>query len=166
MSLRFLLAGLVLTATCVPAEAATVARRNLSHGVANCQAALPAFDGNIRKRPKGIGNEGTSAAFVTCDFEHLPDLYDAITSVQIFVRNNGGASATFDCTLVQGFGGGSFGANIVKSMNVSAGSGGNLTWTASDNGGANMTLPSASCKLAPGMEIYGTMLTFIEEIGT
>lgn len=166
MSFRFLLAGLVLTAICTPAEAATTNRQLLSHGVANCQAALPVFDGNIRKRPKGIGNEGTSTAFVTCDFEHLPNAYGVITSVGILVRNNGGASATFTCTLVQGFGSASYGANIVKSANVSAGSQASLFWFASDNGDVNLTLPSVSCSLAPGMEIHGTMLTFTEEIGT
>ncbi|HST45355.1 MAG TPA: hypothetical protein VLK29_09045, partial [Luteimonas sp.] len=31
-----------------------------------CQAALPAYDGLIRKRPVAIRNEGDAAAFVSC----------------------------------------------------------------------------------------------------
>lgn len=165
MSFRILLAGLALSVVCAPAESATIYRTHLSHGVANCQPALPAFDGNIRKRPKGIGNEGTSAAFVTCDFEHLPNALNSVSWAIVYARNNGAASAEFTCTLVQAFGATSYGANVVKTATIAAGGSGDIGFGASDNGGDALTLPAISCKLSPGVEIYGTALAFFEEIG-
>ena len=68
------LAVALTAATLSPnAQAVTVNRDYLSHGTANCQSALPVFDGNIRKRPAAVANEGTATAFVTCDSESIND---------------------------------------------------------------------------------------------
>lgn len=48
------------------ASAATALREKVSNATGVCQAALPAFDGLVRKRPLAVQNESTGHAFVTC----------------------------------------------------------------------------------------------------
>ncbi len=50
------------------AQAVTQNRRFQANATSYCQAALPAFEGAIRKRPLAVQNEGTTNAFVTCSF--------------------------------------------------------------------------------------------------
>lgn len=47
-------------------EAAPIERTLYVNASAHCQAALPVFDGLIRKRPLAVVNEGQAGAFVTC----------------------------------------------------------------------------------------------------
>ena len=60
---------LVAVATLLAAAEAHSVDRELAfqqNGAGACQAALPAYEGLIRKRPMAIQNEGVSTAFVTC----------------------------------------------------------------------------------------------------
>ncbi len=44
-----------------------------ANATAFCQTALPVFDGNVRKRPLAVTNEGTSNAFISCSIPKGPD---------------------------------------------------------------------------------------------
>ncbi|HST43965.1 MAG TPA: hypothetical protein VLK29_01945 [Luteimonas sp.] len=161
-----MLVTLALSAWATPARALDVDRSYLSHGTANCQAALPVFDGNIRKRPKAIANEGTSAAFITCDFENGPNGLRKISGVAIYLKNRSAATAVVNCTLVQGFGDTQYEANVTKSQELAADGEGALVWTSDDYAGNRLTVPSTSCSLPPGVEIFGTQLEFPEYVGS
>lgn len=159
-------AAVLLVAGAPTARAVDVTRDYLSHGVANCQAALPVFDGTIRKRPKALANEGTTTAFITCDFENLANPLNRITSVAIFVKNRGTGQATVDCTLVQGFGDNVSGSNLTKSAALAPNGTFSLVWAAADYAGDNLDVPATSCALPPGTEIYGTQLKYLEDVGS
>lgn len=79
--------------------------RFISSGpVDRCQAALPVFDGKIRKRPLAVVNEGTSNAFVTCSFTTvgLP-FVSPTTFIEYYVSYDGPLpEADITCTLVAG----------------------------------------------------------------
>src|SRR5690606_26295860 len=65
-----------------------------------CKSALPVLDGNIRSRPLGVRNEGTSHAFVSCS---LPAEHGSrISLAGIFVTNSGSETVTVNCTMVNG----------------------------------------------------------------
>ena len=73
------------------------------HGTANCQSALPVFDGNIRKRPMALANEGAGNAFVTCDSESISNFATGFSAVAIgFYNRAGAADVEVSCTLVNG----------------------------------------------------------------
>jgi hypothetical protein len=75
--------------------------------VTACQSALPVFDGNIRKRPLAVANEGTSNAFVTCSFTTVgPELANLVESYKLFVSNAGTGTVDINCTGVGGVQGG------------------------------------------------------------
>ena len=152
----------------LPTDAAAnaVLRDVISHGTANCQSALPVFDGNIRKRPKALANEGSSAAFVTCDFESTPNAMSQVAVVRVFFINRSAAARTISCTAVFGVGDTVLVPSNTKSITAAAGEAVELEWDANnDNGGAFYSAPALSCNLAPGVEISVVNLSYLEEIG-
>lgn len=147
------------------ASAATVLRSHVSHGTANCQAALPVFDGNIRKRPMALANEGTGNAFVTCDSESISNSATGFSGVAMgFYNRDGVADVEVSCTLVNGvlFGEGYF----PKTVAVAAGGVNLVQWTAADNNGNNFAAPALSCNLPAGVDIGLVQFEYPEEIGT
>jgi hypothetical protein len=158
-----LAAGLVMSGQ---ASAVTVSRDYASHGTANCQASLPVFDGNLRKRPMGVANEGTTTAFITCDSENIDNLQAGNTQVGVFFRNRAGtAGITVSCTLVNGF----FTASKFLPKTSSALAVGGITgitWTAAgDNGGTNFTGAAVSCGLPPGVDLSAVEYVYPEDVG-
>lgn len=148
------------------ASAAPVNRDYLSHGTASCQSALPVFDGNIRKRPLALGNEGASTAFVTCDTDSINNGATGHSQVAIFLGNRAGAvDVQVNCTLVDG----AFVASgfFPKTSNeMGAGGSGLIVWTAADdNGGNNFIAPAISCGLPAGVDIQLVQFIYPEEIG-
>ena len=101
------------------ATAATIVEDELLLPAMACQAALPVFDGQIRKRPLAIQNEGTSNAFITCALRGRFGGTSATTGTSAFVTvgliNNTGSSRTATCTLVDGRNGLIDPINFVKS---------------------------------------------------
>lgn len=148
------------------ARADEVVRDYISHGPANCQGALPQYDAMLRKRPKAVANVGESAAYVTCDFEQIPNPLRRVTSVGMYFLVSEGTSAV-SCTLVQGVGRNDFAPALTKTApEAGPGETAILSWSATiDFGGTNMTGPAVSCRLPAGMEIMATQITFLEEIG-
>lgn len=147
------------------ASAVTVNRAQISHGTANCQSALPVFDGNIRKRPMAVANEGTSTAYVTCDSEQIPDSGPGFTGVGVyFVNRRGADGVSVSCTLADG----AFVASAFfpKTTTIAAGASGYITWNyTADNAGAYFRAPATSCALPPGVDIALTQWVFPEDVG-
>ena len=147
-------------------SAATVTRDHLTHGPANCQAALPVFDGNIRKRPMGIGNEGSGSAFITCGIDDISNSGPGFTTIAVYLRNRAAAAnVTVNCTLANGI----F-ANpqlLPKtSTPIAAGSVAAIAWTAAgDNEDTPFGAPGLSCNLPPGIDISAVQTIRQEEIG-
>lgn len=146
------------------ASAATIARDRFTHGVASCQAALPVFDGNIRKRPLGISNEGSTTAFITCGTDDMTVNVAAFSFVQVSVTNRGSGPVTVNCSLVDGLYAG--GLTIPKSMTVGAGASEPISWTGADNSDSFYAYPAVSCALPPGTELSYVRFNYNEEIGT
>lgn len=151
------------------ADAANASRDKLSHGSANCQSALPAFDVNLRKRPQGIRNLGPGSSFITCDSESIdnaPPL--GATRVGIYFTNVSGANGvSVDCTLVNGFFAGNTFTFLPKtSTAMGVGDIGSVSWTPVDNGGTSYSAAAVSCLLPPGVEISVVQYVYPEDIGS
>ncbi len=155
--IAWLLAGVALAGQgfSTPARAVTVDRGVTTNAVTFCQAALPAYEGLIRKRPLAVQNEGTATAFVTCGF--VNDIYSSGTR-RVFANflNNDLAAQQVTCTLVTGVAGFT-NAYITKSITIPANTPGgqSLSWdNVVDNGGAYFSRWVAlSCSLPVGTGI-------------
>lgn len=99
-------AMLALCAAAVPLAAnAEQQPRVINSGPVNhCQAALPVFDGKIRKRPLAVVNEGDGNAFVTCSLTTVgPRPISTSNFIEYYVSYNGPLEqADITCTLVGG----------------------------------------------------------------
>ena len=133
-----------------------------------CQPALPAFDGNVRKRPTGVSNEGSASAFVSCSV--YGDLNVEVTApssgIGILLSNNTGSAVNISCTLVNGF---RFIQNpvttsIPKTFAVPANQSVEVAITTADNGDEPFNTPifNLSCNLPVGTEI-NSLYTQIED---
>lgn len=145
--------------------------RLIVSGPANyCQSALPVFDGNIRKRPLAVQNEGATNAFVTCSFAAQADVAGGnLLSISVIAKTSGGVDAMLSCTGVAGYEG-ELGGNqiVVKSRELQATGGrGSLSWNAFDDfEGHEFPLPfSISCNLLPGMALLESYITITEDVG-
>lgn len=130
------------------AEALDVLSTNGTGPVGNCQAALPAFEGQTRKRPLAVVNESSSTAFVTCAFT-TEEVSLNVTGFSTRVSNISDVSATINCTAVVGdeLEDADY---IAKSITLAPGADGTLSWDTLDNGGLLFAKSVAlSCALAP-----------------
>lgn len=149
------------------AAAVTSNRTQAQNGAGACQSALPVFDGNIRKRPLGIGNEGTFSAYVSCSLA-AEDLYVSLNSSNgLLLSNRGTATATVDCTLVTGILNVNIPSYFPKSVAIPAGGWTSLFWSpGSDNGGAAFENGlNYSCRLPVGVDINTIFTNIEEEVG-
>lgn len=85
------------------APATATDRFTVANAPGRCQAALPAFEGQIRKRPLAVQNEGTAPAFVTCSLIADGSDFTTTQSISIWAANTGSADATLQCTAVVGY---------------------------------------------------------------
>lgn len=130
-----------------------------------CQTALPVFDGQVRKRPLAVQNEGNAAAFVTCSFTAQSTGLD---SVALFASNEGATTATLSCTGVTGVQD-SGSQYVSKTVTIAAAAATGLLWVAEDFGSAQV-IPgggyfSVSCSLPPGIGLNDSYVRFQEEVG-
>ena len=72
----------------------------ITTGSGTCQAALPAFEGLIRKRPLAIQNEGTAPAFVSCATHQLFNLIDPDYGIAVQLVNFGSSDVDVTCTAI------------------------------------------------------------------
>lgn len=136
-----------------------------------CQSALPVFDGQIRKRPKAVQNEGTTAAFITCAFTSQgPDGVTTSaanpTAVRAYFIATDGASHQVACTGVPGWAG-SATVTVSKTITVaSPNSLASMSWVPGDFAAGATNFPTAlfaiSCALDPGVGIADSYVYFNE----
>ncbi len=164
------IAVLVIAAATLPqtASAAETTRVEYILPVNICQGALPNYEGAFRKRPRGIQNEGTANAFLTCALLSRNAGLPKYTNVDIKFTNSTALAATVNCTLVDGPGIGSTPPSVVitKAVIVPANTFAFGTWAAADNGGANYYVPAFSCQVPPGVSVNNINDTYLEEIGS
>lgn len=137
-------------------------RDDFSHGTASCQSALPVFDGNIRKRPQAIANEGVATAFITCDSDSIRLGEASFSKATVYFLNRGSSLVDVSCTLVDGIfnDGADYFPKTIPNLEPGTDVGG-LQWTADDNGGSDFGSPAISCALPPAVDIVG--LRFVYE---
>ena len=154
-----------------PVAAITVQRDYLSHGVVNCNASRFADGVSLHRSAMGIRNVGSSAVFVTCDFDvspNVPNMTPAvgIDQVVIALLNTSANDVNVSCTLASGIL--HVGTFISRTTVVQRNSGmaGILAWSATnDFGGEKIPAPAVVCLLPPSVEISYTWLRTFEEIG-
>ena len=149
------------------ASAAVVERQEVRLGVRDCQGALPAFEGALRKRPLAIQNEGTIPAFVTCAFEGTNSGQPGSKRIRVLLRNFGAAAVDVSCTLVDGGPGIFLPTYFTQVTTVAPGPTTIIfaTWTRADNGGNPYTYPAVSCNLPPNVAIPAVQRDYDEDIG-
>lgn len=128
---------------------------------------MPVFDGNIRKRPKAIANEGTSSAFITCGFDSISNSGSGYSDVNIYFINRSGVAKTVNCTFVNGIFDTAISASIVKSIALptTAAPAALGVSAATDNAGNNFAAPAISCEIPAGVEIGAVQGVYPEEVG-
>lgn len=160
--------GLASLAAAAPASAVTVQRAPSATGVAHCQAALPAYEGQIRKRPLAIQNEGTANAFITCALPTEGTAFGGTTRVFLYLVSSATTPQTVTCTLVDGLTNATIGY-IPKTIVVPVDPPGNgtlLNYLPEDNGGQNLgRWVQVSCNIPPGVGIGHIGKFFDEDIG-
>ena len=131
MSIRstLLAAGLAALAALavVPAASAATYRAHYISATAVCSGPLPVYDANLKRRPLGILNQGTSNVFISCsvpsDFEG--DLTNGSNVVNVLFTSFG-AGGTVNCTLNAGRRGSS--GSVGATVNVDAGGSNTVIW--------------------------------------
>lgn len=147
------------------AKAATVETVHYQNASGFCQPALPVFDGNIRKRPTAVANEGTANAFVSCSMSSLPEVaISDIASVSLAVYNRAAADVNVTCSMVNSYQAG--GAVVPKTLPVVAGSRTFFEWTPADFGGTALDFMNFNCNLPVGTELGYAYYFYDYEIGT
>ncbi len=163
LPLSLLVCVMIALPTTHIAHAGLTTRAQEATAVANCQGALPAYEGAIRKRPLAVQNEGGSAAFVTCAFAvtERPKL------ARLWFNAINGSAVAISCTAVSG----ATGAAAYASKTVTAPANGSrvdITWLPTDFGtsGAFATrFVSMSCALPAGAGIIDSHVVFDEDVG-
>lgn len=135
-------------------EFLTLNRNLIAHAAETCQAALPAYETAIRKRPLALTNEGVAPAFVTCSLPRMDgEWLEAPHSMTIHVAA-GATAATISCTGVSGW------HRVVRSASLQANALGALHW----NGDLFDLFHNfnVSCSLPPGTSIIASESLFLE----
>ena len=144
------------------APASATGRYTAANASGRCQAALPAFEGAIRKRPLALQNEGTSSAFVTCSFVAEGSNYTIPASFTIWAANSGTAAATLSCTAVVGYNTGDV-SYVAKTVTLQpTGVQGQIFWGPTEYpDGLETGAPiSLSCNLPVGVGINDTYFSY------
>lgn len=159
--LSALITGVLCVSATAMADAVTRERSNLQNGSGACQAALPAFEGLVRKRPLALQNESVGTAFASCSM-----VGTGVTEAYVGLINNSANPVNVTCTLVDGL------ANEVnkyftKTVTVPTSAWTQIGWTdAADNAGAKFRFSAnASCNLPAGVGISYTIVYYEEDVG-
>jgi hypothetical protein len=166
-AIGWLMVAMCAVAVSQDSQAVTQSRALNANPTSYCQTALPVFDGNVRKRPLAVQNEGGSNAF-TCSFATQTD---PLEFVAVYVRNNNNAAATISCTgVTSGIGYITPPEYVTKTETVPASGSADLTWSGLDFAGAPAFLPghglfNVSCSLAPGVGLNESFVLFHEDVG-
>lgn len=132
-----------------------------------CQAALPAFEGLIRKRPAALQNEGDNVAFITCSPDTLQNLPSEGDRYGMLFRNLTAAPVTVNCTAVFADGAGNAAWSLVKSVAIAANATNQVWWSGVDNVPENNLMTfNTSCALPPGVGITTLLRIQSLDVGT
>lgn len=163
--------ALLLSGQAGTARAAEVLRYDFQGAAAICQPATNLYAAQLRSRPLGLVNEGTTAAFVSCALASDPrpagrGAMKVLVEVGASSNVTGGVSCTFVDGLQQGAS--SDAVYRTKSTLLSAGARGvALTWQPSEIAGApeHIFRPAVQCMLGPTMALHYLSVTYDEDIG-
>lgn len=166
------IAALLLAGHAGNAAAVEVERYDYQGAAAICQPATNQHAANLRSRPLGLVNEGTTTAFVSCALvsDPRPAGRGAMkVLVEVGASSNvvGGVSCTFVDGLQQGAS--SDAVYRTKSTLLTGGTRGvALTWQPSEIAGApeHIFRPAVQCALGPGMALHYLSITYDEDIGS
>jgi len=155
------------------ADAWTYPREFHQNASGTCQAALPAYEGQVRKRPLALQNEGAANAFASCSLfspgaSASSFLDGEIYAVSINLDNNGAQAVDVTCTLVVGASRSSANHYFTRTQTLPANSTYNqIAWSQDPDfdGGKIGPPPGISCNLQPGVGIATTSIYYYEEIG-
>lgn len=127
-----------------------------------CQSALPVFDGQLRKRPVAVQNEGNAGAFVTCSWTMQLYAHD----LWLYASSVDGTSSFITCTLVAGRG--SDLVYLTKTYFLAAsGVPTRLRWQGSElnpDFAIIGSYVSVSCSLAPGVALNDSEIFWYEYV--
>lgn len=150
-----------------PAPATTIERIMEDQGGPACQLSVPTTSTQVRPRASGMRNEGTTSAFVICQFTATSTPF---TQGGIVLASIDGADHSLSCTAMSGYVTqtayySTF--NIVVRASDSAGT--SVGWNSGYFDPSLSTLPSrgfsVTCNLPPGMAIVSTSAYYEEDVG-
>lgn len=158
--------AMALVSATQPAGAAVETRKQTAQGGVVCKLTDVGLNLSVKAKATGFRNEGTTGTFVVCGMEsaNSQDAMGTIKGLTIGLYSLNGASATVNCTAVNGY------ANstpLYATKTVATGSGGAaavINWDASDFGGtagnplAQNDYWSITCNL-PAKTSVGYMVT-------
>jgi len=160
------LAGGLLAAS--PASAATASRIMEDQGGPACQLSVPTTSTQVRPRASGMRNEGTTGAFVICQFAATSSPF---TQAGITLVSIDGANHTVSCTGMSGYVTQSaYYATFNIYVQASDQAGTSVGWNSGYFDPSLGTLPSrgfsVTCNLPPGTSIVGTLAYYDEDVGS
>jgi len=170
---------------CAPADAAPDIRYVQLNGSGMCTLSIPTTDTKVRPKATGFRNEGTTNAFVICNFTSLPGYDGSVNfgdpqAVALILYSLDGNNHDVTCTAVSGVQGfSSIGANpqqyVTKTLIVNnttapyQAAGVVFKWVPADFGGTDQILDDAAfsvtCQLPPNVAINIGIMQGQEEIG-
>jgi hypothetical protein len=154
--------ALVSAFAAAPAQAVDMLRGEALNPLNACQGALPSFEGSLRKRPRGMINEGAASAFLSCGFPAEISGSGRTDLIAVEFRNEGTTAQTFSCTAVDTVPNPRF---STKSLTIAAGTVNAISWLPVDNGGGNYVYPAVSCELPPQILVQYVVRRYFENVG-
>ncbi|MFT3897592.1 MAG: hypothetical protein QM719_07835 [Thermomonas sp.] len=159
-----LVAGLL---TASPAQATTVTRVMEDQGGPACQLSVPTTSTQVRPRASGMRNEGTTSAFVICQFTATSSPF---TQGSIVLASIDGADHSVSCTGMSGYvTQTAYFATFNIFVRASDTAGTSVGWNSGYFDPSLSTLPSrgfsVTCNLPPGLAIIGTYAYYDEDVG-
>lgn len=148
-------------------HAVLLPRSFVQNATGACQAALPHYEGTIRKRPLAIQNEGGEDAFVSCSLVGTERSTGGLKEAHVVIRNTSGAPLEVTCTLIGEVTEASM-AFVSRTVTVPAhhtGSDHILRWDVRDIGGTLLKTANLSCSLPSGAGLGEMAVQFEEYVG-
>jgi len=151
----------------LPAPGATLQRIMEDQGGPACQLSVPTTSTQVRPRASGMRNEGTSNAFVICQFAATSSPF---TQAGIILASIDGSDHSLSCTGMSGY---PTQTAYYSTFNIlvraSDTAGVSIGWNSAYFDPSLGTLPSrgfsVTCNLPPGMAIISTLAFYDEDVG-
>lgn len=169
------MSGLALVAVgcfSATANAGTVLKSSISHGVGNCRGPRFSDESAMRRNAMGIWNEGDKAIWITCDLDLGPNWPNyasevGISAVTVAFQNDTYNDIGLKCTLVDGIlGVADYYPKEAVVNKLPYGGAAVPTWTAEDdNGGKLFAAPAVTCSLPKGVHLSYVQVRYFDEVG-